>query len=282
MSETQGPKNTTGKKGMSRRNFMKNTGLLAGGLVGGGLFGGLITNQINKKPATGKKPAATENKDMEARTFFSKSEDFETISAATERLFPKDKLGPGAIGLGVPYFIDRQLSSDWGSNAKEYMKGPFPQTQEAAYYEDQSRDQNKQGPNSVTQVSAPTPRYQTRMNRGEIFREGVRTLQATAQSKHKKKFFELEGEQMDEILTMMEEGKVRMNGIHSTAFFNLLLQTTIEGAYADPVYGGNRNMAGWKMKEFPGPRMGYLGQIEDEEFAVMKQESLRDYQEMWG
>ncbi|WP_432353067.1 gluconate 2-dehydrogenase subunit 3 family protein [Sporosarcina sp. A2] len=283
MSETQDPKNAQGKKGMSRRNFMKNTGLLAGGLVGGGLFGGLITNQMNKKPANDKKPAKSDNKDMEARTFFSKSDDFETLSAATERLFPEDKLGPGAIGLGVPYFIDRQLAGEWGSNAKEYMKGPFPQNQEAAYYENMSTDQSKSGPNAVTQVSAPTPRYQTRMNRGEVFREGIKTLQDTATSKYKdKKFFELEGEQMDEILTQLQDGKIPMNGIHSTAFFNLLLQTTIEGAYADPVYGGNRDMAGWKMKEFPGPRMGYLGQIEDEEFAVMKQESLRDYQEMWG
>ncbi|MDW0110569.1 gluconate 2-dehydrogenase subunit 3 family protein [Sporosarcina aquimarina] len=280
MAETQEPKGTK-KSGMSRRNFLKNSGLVAGGIVGGGLFGGLIGSQM-KKPKEEKKAAKETTNDAEARTFFSRSEDFETLSAAVERLYPEDKIGPGAIGLGVPYFIDRQLASDWGSNAKEYMKGPFPQNQEAAYYENLNTDQNKQGPNSVTQVAAPSPRYQTRMNRGEIFREGIKVLQESAQSNHKKKFFELEGEQMDEILTKMQEGKVRMNGIHSTVFFSLLLKTTIEGAYSDPVYGGNRDMAGWKMVEYPGPRMGYLGQIEDDEFAVMKQESLRDYQEMWG
>ncbi|GKV70167.1 oxidoreductase [Sporosarcina sp. NCCP-2716] len=280
MAETQDPKKPGSN--MSRRNFLKNTGLVAGGLIGGGLFGGLITNQMKKPANNGKKPAATANHDMDARTFFSRTDDFETLSAATERLYPEDKNGPGAIALSVPYFIDRQLAGDWGSNAHEYMKGPFPQNQESAYYENQSKDQNKQGPNADVQTPTPTPRYQTRMNRGEIFREGVKTLQDVANTKHKKKFAELEGEQMDAILTDFEEGKIRMNGIDSIAFFNLLLQTTVEGAYADPVYGGNRDMAGWKMKEYPGPRMGYLGQIEDEEFAVMKQESLRDYQDMWG
>ncbi|WJY27256.1 MULTISPECIES: gluconate 2-dehydrogenase subunit 3 family protein [Sporosarcina] len=283
MAETERPK-TPQAKDESRRKFLKNSGLVAGGLIGGGLLGSLVTSQVKKPADTGNKDTAAkdDNHDMDARTFFSRTDDFETLSAATERLYPKDKNGPGAIELSVPYFIDRQLAGDWGSNAHAYMKGPFPQNQEAAYYEDLDRNQKNQGPNADTQTAAPTPRYQTRMNRGEIFREGIKTMQDQASSKHDKKFAELEGEQMDAILTDLEEGKIRMNGIHSTAFFNLLLQTTIEGAYADPVYGGNRNMAGWKMKEYPGPRMGYLGQIEDEEFAVMKQESLRDYQDMWG
>jgi len=35
-------------------------------------------------------------------------------------------------------------------------------------------------------------------------------------------------------------------------FFNALLQITMEGFFADPMYGGNRNMAGWKMVGYPG------------------------------
>ena len=54
---------------------------------------------------------------------------------------------------------------------------------------------------------------------------------------------------------------------------------TIEGAYADPVYGGNKDMMGWKMKEYPGPRLGYLEEIDKEEFILKEPESLRDYQQ---
>jgi len=38
------------------------------------------------------------------------------------------------------------------------------------------------------------------------------------------------------------------------AFFDLLLQTPIEGFFSDPIYGGNRDMIGWKLIGFPGAR----------------------------
>ncbi len=37
-------------------------------------------------------------------------------------------------------------------------------------------------------------------------------------------------------------------------FFTLLWQNTQEGFWSDPVYGGNRGMAGWKLIGFPGAR----------------------------
>jgi gluconate 2-dehydrogenase gamma chain len=32
----------------------------------------------------------------------------------------------------------------------------------------------------------------------------------------------------------------------------MLYQNVIEGLFADPIYGGNRNKAGWRMIGFPG------------------------------
>ena len=37
----------------------------------------------------------------------------------------------------------------------------------------------------------------------------------------------------------------------------MLWQNTKEGFFADPVYGGNRDMAGWRMIGFPGARYDY-------------------------
>lgn len=274
MTEPQQPENNT--PGMSRRKFLKNGGLLAGGLVGGSLFGGLVTSQMQKTDEKPSKETATET--YEARTFFGRDEDFNLLSAATERLFPKDDIGPGAIALGVPYFIDRQLSGQWGMNSKEYMNGPFPQTIAVEDYENQDRDQSSSGPNSETQIPLPTPRYQSRMTRAEIFMEGIYAIERTSQEKFEKHFVDLEPGQQDEILQMFDDGEPKMNGIASTVFFNLLLQTTIEGAYADPAYGGNRNMEGWRMKEYPGPRMSYANEVASEKFIVLEQQSLRNYQ----
>ncbi|MFJ7933251.1 gluconate 2-dehydrogenase subunit 3 family protein [Sporosarcina sp. NPDC096371] len=274
---TNKPPDTNTKEGLSRRQFLKNSGLVAGGVVGGSLFGGLLTNQFQKKPAT-----TTGTKDVvnlqEARMFFSRKEDFDILSAATERIFPKNDNGPGAIELGVPYFIDKQLAGAWGLNAKEYMKGPFVLNPQIQGFQDKGEDQSKQGPNADTQIPTPTARYQTRLNRSEIFITGLRKMDSVSQEKFGARFVDAEAAQQDEILQMFDDNKVALSGVDSATFFNLLLQTTLEGAYSDPVYGGNKNMAGWRMKEYPGPRMGYLGQIGETEFIVMEPESLKNYQ----
>lgn len=267
---------TNGRNGMSRRTFIKNSGLVAGGLVGGSLFGGLLTTQFQKKPEFSDERMSGGL--QEARVFINRAEDFDVLSAATERLFPKDDLGPGAIELGVPYFIDKQLAGEWGMNAKEYMKGPFITNIEAAGTHNNKQNQDAQGPNAATQVPVPTPRYQSILNRSEIFTLGLRKIDQVAQEDFGARFVDLPPEQQDEVLRMFEEDKVEMKGVGSSNFFYLLLQTTLEGAYADPVYGGNKDMMGWKMKEYPGPRMSYLDKIDAEEFIVMEPESLRYYQ----
>ena len=53
-------------------------------------------------------------------------------------------------------------------------------------------------------------------------------------------------------LKTMDEGKANFPGFSSAQFFNALLQITMEGFFADPMYGGNRDMAGWKMVGYPG------------------------------
>lgn len=259
----------------SRRRFIKNTGLLAGGVVGGSVLGSLFTNQFQTKPEV---KESTENHLLEARMFFDRKEDFDTLSAATERIFPEDDNGPGAIELGVPYFIDKQLHGSWGTNAYAYMEGPFIRNDFTREYEGEDVEQSKQGPNAFVLPDLPTPRYQTRLNRGDIYIRGLRTMEKESQKRHEKPFDELDGEQQDEILTTFENGEIDMPGISSETFFNLLVQNTIEGAYADPLYGGNKNMMGWKMKQYPGPRAAYINDIEADEFIEMEQQSLRDYQ----
>ena len=41
------------------------------------------------------------------------------------------------------------------------------------------------------------------------------------------------------------------------AFFNTLRTHTMEGMFADPVYGGNKDFAGWKLVGFPGAQLFY-------------------------
>lgn len=241
------------QKNITRRDFLKTSGVAAGALIGGGIIGGLVGYNVNDtKTAT--KPIGTSPSDHTQHAnagfqFFKNTRDFEVLSNATERIFPKDDLGPGAIDLGVPYFIDRQLAGQYGSNSREYMHGPFA-------------------------VGAPTQGYQSRLTRAEVFKQGIEKLEEEANKRFKNGFSSLDGEQMDEILTAFAKDEVKMSGTTAAFFFKMLRSATLEGAYSDPMYGGNNNMDAWRMKGFPGHQMAYISVIEDEKFQKMEPKSL--------
>ena len=60
----------------------------------------------------------------------------------------------------------------------------------------------------------------------------------------------------------LESGSIALKDVKSAEFFALLLQNTQEGFFADPIYGGNRDMAGWKLIGFPGARYDYRDWVE--------------------
>ncbi|GAB3064074.1 gluconate 2-dehydrogenase subunit 3 family protein [Salinicoccus sesuvii] len=252
------------EKRFSRRDFLKTSGVAAGGIVGGSLLGGLVGMEYGSNNDAEQSDTATEGETAEseeteaqtydARTFFSRSEDFETLAAATERIYPEDENGPGAIALGVPYFIDKQLYGFWGANGTDYKMGPFQP------------------------MTSDTHGRQEKLNRGDMFLLGIRRLQEVSQEEHDDAFQNLDEDTQDEILRMFESGDVEVPGMRAQAFFTLLRNTTIEGVYADPAYGGNKDMQGWKMIEYPGPRMGWTNEIQSEEFQSLEPESLRSYQ----
>lgn len=242
------------KKNLStRRDFLKTSGVAAGALIGGGLIGGLVGFNMNDtNTATVPKGTSPSDHTQHANAgfqFFKNNRDFEVLSNATERIFPKDDLGPGAIELGVPYFIDRQLAGQYGSNSKEYMQAPFA-------------------------VGAPTQGYQSRLIRADLFMQGITKLEGEAQARFNSGFASIEPQQMDEILSAFEKDEVPMVGTTSAFFFKLLRTATLEGAYSDPMYSGNNNMDGWRMKEFPGHQMAYISVIESEKFQKIEPKSL--------
>lgn len=241
------------KKGLSRRDFLKTTGVATGAVLGGGLIGGLVGYNVKQKPAGPGEGTETAGEHANASPrglmFFTSTNEFNVLSAAVERIFPEDELGPGAIGLGVPYFIDNQLAGNYGSNAKEYMQGPF------------FAGESTQG-------------YQSRLTRAEMFLQGIAKMDEEAKKRFDTGFSNLEGEQMDEILTDFQKNEINMKGVSSEFFFKLLRQATLEGAYADPIYNGNVNMDGWRMKGFPGHQMAFINEIENEEYMVIEPQSI--------
>jgi gluconate 2-dehydrogenase gamma chain len=147
--------------------------------------------------------------------------------AAADTIIPADNLSPSGGDCGVANFIDRQLAGAYGTGARLYRQGPFPK-------------------------GKPEQGYQLSLNPREFFRAGIASANEFTHKAYGKDFDRLNEEQRITALKTMEEGKAEFAGFGSAMFFNALLQITMEGFFADPIYGGNRDMASWKMVGYPG------------------------------
>jgi len=159
------------------------------------------------------------------------------IEAAVARLIPADELGPGAKEAGVSYFIDQQLAGAYGTMARNYRQGPWGE-------------------------GTPQQGYQSRLMPQEIYRAAIAEANLFCNNKYGKSFNALTPEQQDQILSELEAGKIALDSVASNIFFNILLANTMEGFFADPIYGGNRDKAGWKLVGFPGVAATYTQFIE--------------------
>ena len=87
----------------------------------------------------------------------------------------------------------------------------------------------------------------------DFYRRGLASLDAYCRSTYKESFVHLTPERQDEVIASLEEGKATgFAWPTAKEFFNILRTHTMEGMFADPLYGGNRDFAGWRLVGFPG------------------------------
>jgi gluconate 2-dehydrogenase gamma chain len=149
------------------------------------------------------------------------------VEAAVDRLIPADALTPGGTECGVATFIDRQLAGAWGSGDRLYMQGPW-------------------------QKGTPGQGYQLPMAPAEFIRAGIAATNAHCRKTFQKEFDRLTHDQQVTLLQQMEKGQVALDPLSSQQFFDLLLQLAMQGFFADPIYGGNRDKVAWRLIGFPG------------------------------
>jgi gluconate 2-dehydrogenase gamma chain len=155
------------------------------------------------------------------------------IAAIVDRLIPPDPVGPGAVEAGVPTFLDRQLAGPYGRGAHFYLGGPWPK-------------------------GTPEQGYQSRLTPAQLYRAALGAIPAyVSKTFNGASFQKLAAADQDKVLKGLEAGQVELEGVDGKAFFAMLLQNTKEGYFSDPIYGGNRDMAAWKMIGFPGAHYNY-------------------------
>ena len=158
------------------------------------------------------------------------------LAATADCMIPADELSPSGSDCGIVTYIDRQLASAWGGGARLYRGGPHP-------------------------AGTPQQGTQTLMTPRETLVSGIAEANRWCRETHGATFDALTVEARNTALEQIESGAASFDGVHPQAFFELLLQLTMEGMFADPIYGGNRNLAGWKLLGFPGLPATYADKI---------------------
>jgi gluconate 2-dehydrogenase gamma chain len=152
-------------------------------------------------------------------------------------LIPPDDSGPGAKQAGCAVFIDRQLAGSFGDSRRLYMRPPFAEGT----------------PSQGLQSSiVPKERYRISLAALEEYCNAAFAGQG---------FATLTSVQQDQVLNGIENGEIKLKDGSGKAFFEQVLADTITGFFADPIYGGNRDMAGWKLIGFPGARYDYRDHV---------------------
>jgi gluconate 2-dehydrogenase gamma chain len=168
-------------------------------------------------------PQAQVEARAEGRWSFFSEREAAFVRAAVDRLLPADGF-PSASEAGVVDYIDRQLAGDFGRGTRLYMDGPHDR-------------------------GTPQQGYQLPFVPARVYRAAIGGL---APHLGDRPFEQRTPQEQDDLLEQLERGDMMLGPIPSAVFFETLLANTIEGYFADPAYGGNRDMAGWRMVGFPG------------------------------
>jgi gluconate 2-dehydrogenase gamma chain len=223
---------TTSRDQIPRRQFLKGAG--AAGTAVAAVMTPVAVTQATAQPAPA--AAAAPAPHVPETWLTLNATEVEFIKAAVDTIMPADELSPSASDCGVASFIDQQLAGAYGGGARLYRQGPFPKAK-------------------------PELGYQLELNPREFFRAGITAANEFSRKTYGKDFDRLSAADRIAALKTMDEGKANFPGFSSAMFFNALLQITMEGFFADPMYGGNRNMAGWKMVGYPGLPATYRDEI---------------------
>jgi gluconate 2-dehydrogenase gamma chain len=161
-----------------------------------------------------------------------------TTEALVEHMWPADHLTPSGVELGIATYIDRQLAGAFGRGDRLYMNAPY------------RKGKAQHG-------------YQLPLTPEAWYTTGIAALNAWCLATNGKRFDRLDPTQREAALVAVSSGAANgSSGFDLAAWFNgLLYPLFVQGAFADPIYGGNRGKATWKMIGYPGLPATYRSDV---------------------
>jgi gluconate 2-dehydrogenase gamma chain len=206
---------------LGRRDFLK-------GAVVGGAAAATATVSL-PQGADAQQPAATPAAAPATPGYaFLNLDEAAFVETLVDHMVPADELSPKGTDIGINIYIDRALAGGWGKGERLYMQGPW-----------------KRG--------VPSQGYQLPLTPAQLYRAGIEATNAHCRKTYGKPFDRLDEPQREEVLVGLSTGKVTFDsGLPARVFWTAMYQTVMEGMFSDPIYGGNRDKAGWRLIGFPG------------------------------
>jgi gluconate 2-dehydrogenase gamma chain len=215
---TDTTKKTKSEEGLGRRDFLKSA------VVGGAAAASTSTGLELTSSAQAQQPAAA----AAAGYSFLNIEEAAFVEALVDHMVPADDLTPKGTDIGINIYIDRALAGAWGKGDRLYNQGPW-------------------------KLGVPSQGYQLPLTPAQLYRAGIAAANVHCQKTYGKPFDRLDERGREEVLQGLSTGKITFEGgLPARVFWTTVYQTVMEGMFADPIYGGNRNKAGWKLIGFPG------------------------------
>ena len=207
-------------EGLGRRDFIK-------GAVVGGAAAATVNLPQSAEAQQGASPVAAPDAGSPGYAFLN-LEEAAFVEALVDHMVPADDLTPKGTDIGINIYIDRALAGGWGKGERLYMQGPW-----------------KRG--------VPSQGYQLPLTPAQLYRAGIAATNAHCRKTYGKPFDRLDDKQREEVLVGLSSGKINFDsGLPARVFWTTVYQTVMEGMFSDPIYGGNRNKAGWRLIGFPG------------------------------
>src|SRR5262249_61423165 len=129
---------------------------------------------------------------------------------------------------GINTYVAGAVPAPGGGAARLYMQGPW-----------------KRG--------VPSQGYQLPLTPAQLYRAGIEATNAHCRKTYNKRFDQLTEAQRQEVLVALSGGRITFDGgLPAREFGAMVYQTVMEGMFSDPIHGGNRNKAGWRLIGFPG------------------------------
>jgi gluconate 2-dehydrogenase gamma chain len=287
---------------LSRRRLLRQSGVA---VASAGL--GLAGCTEERRVALPERRRTDDTTDVHCAVTFFNSHEARTVEALTARIIPGTPDDPGAREAGVVNYLDCLLGTAQGIAEPMYRQAPFPapEDEDLAALEDAYADLppvvqggEPEAPEVVDDTGAsvvamrdnsiesssygviPIPKnqfdrygYQSLLPPAEIFRRGLTALDAHSRARYGAPFLELSEEDQDAVMgELAEDDSDDFDVPSAEGFFELARRYTIEGMFSDPIYGGNRDLCGWRLIGYPGAQRAYTPRdVRDPDFRRQPQ-----------